>query len=80
MLNPTMLAMRGLAMATESATAFDKIWNAHLVARLDDGRDLVFVDRHVLQIAPTPALRTLVREDAPGRSCRSQKRQTLPVA
>ncbi len=30
-------------------TLFDKIWNAHLVRQLDDGRDLVFVDRHVLQ-------------------------------
>jgi 3-isopropylmalate/(R)-2-methylmalate dehydratase large subunit len=36
-------------MAAEPATVFDKIWNAHLVARLDDGRDLIFVDRHVLQ-------------------------------
>lgn len=36
-------------MAAEPATAFDKIWNAHRIARLDDGRDLVFVDRHVLQ-------------------------------
>jgi 3-isopropylmalate/(R)-2-methylmalate dehydratase large subunit len=31
------------------ATVFEKIWNAHLVRRLDDGRDLIFVDRHVLQ-------------------------------
>ncbi len=31
------------------ATSFDKIWAAHLVAQLEDGRDLVFVDRHVLQ-------------------------------
>ncbi len=30
-------------------TVFEKIWNAHLVRRLADGRDLVFVDRHVLQ-------------------------------
>jgi 3-isopropylmalate/(R)-2-methylmalate dehydratase large subunit len=30
-------------------TAFDKIWDSHCIARLDDGRDLVFVDRHVLQ-------------------------------
>ena len=30
-------------------TLFDKIWNAHLIRHLDDGRDLVFVDRHVLQ-------------------------------
>lgn len=31
------------------ASLFEKIWNAHLVKRLDDGRDLLFVDRHVLQ-------------------------------
>ncbi|PSC06783.1 3-isopropylmalate dehydratase large subunit [Alsobacter soli] len=30
-------------------TLFEKIWDAHLVRRLDDGRDLIFVDRHVLQ-------------------------------
>lgn len=38
-------------MTAEAApsTVFDKVWNAHLIARLDDGRDLVFVDRHVLQ-------------------------------
>ena len=30
-------------------TAFDKIWNGHLIKRLDDGRDLLFVDRHILQ-------------------------------
>jgi 3-isopropylmalate/(R)-2-methylmalate dehydratase large subunit len=35
--------------AAEPTTVFDKIWNRHVVARLDDGRDLVFVDRHVLQ-------------------------------
>jgi 3-isopropylmalate/(R)-2-methylmalate dehydratase large subunit len=31
------------------ATVFDKIWDAHRIARLDDGRELIFVDRHVLQ-------------------------------
>jgi 3-isopropylmalate/(R)-2-methylmalate dehydratase large subunit len=30
-------------------TLFDKIWNAHRIRHLDDGRDLIFVDRHVLQ-------------------------------
>jgi len=30
-------------------TLLDKIWNAHLIRHLDDGRDLIFVDRHVLQ-------------------------------
>jgi 3-isopropylmalate/(R)-2-methylmalate dehydratase large subunit len=28
---------------------FDKIWRTHLIRSLDDGRDLVFVDRHILQ-------------------------------
>lgn len=31
------------------ATVFDKIWDAHLIRQLDDGRQLIFVDRHVLQ-------------------------------
>jgi 3-isopropylmalate/(R)-2-methylmalate dehydratase large subunit len=31
------------------STVFDKIWDAHLIAHLDDGRELIFVDRHVLQ-------------------------------
>jgi 3-isopropylmalate/(R)-2-methylmalate dehydratase large subunit len=35
--------------ARPPATVFDKIWDAHRIARLDDGRELVFVDRHVLQ-------------------------------
>lgn len=34
---------------TKPATLFDKIWDSHLVTRLHDGRELVFVDRHVLQ-------------------------------
>jgi 3-isopropylmalate/(R)-2-methylmalate dehydratase large subunit len=28
-------------------TLVDKIWDAHFVARRDDGRDVVYVDRHV---------------------------------
>ena len=30
-------------------TLFDLIWDAHCIKHLDDGRDLIFVDRHVLQ-------------------------------
>jgi 3-isopropylmalate/(R)-2-methylmalate dehydratase large subunit len=30
-------------------TLFEKIWNAHVVKRYEGGRDLVFVDRHILQ-------------------------------
>jgi 3-isopropylmalate/(R)-2-methylmalate dehydratase large subunit len=31
-----------------TATLFDKVWDAHVVARRDDGRDLVYMDGHVL--------------------------------
>lgn len=30
-------------------TLFDKIWSSHRIRRLEDGRDLIFVDRHILQ-------------------------------
>ncbi len=30
-------------------TLFEKIWHAHVIERLDAGRDLIYVDRHVLQ-------------------------------
>jgi 3-isopropylmalate/(R)-2-methylmalate dehydratase large subunit len=30
-------------------TLFEKIWNAHVVKRFEGERDLVFVDRHILQ-------------------------------
>ncbi len=31
-----------------SRTLFDKIWDFHLVGRRADGRDLIYIDRHVL--------------------------------
>jgi len=37
------------AMTTASRTLFGKIWGAHVVRSLEGGRDLVFVDRHILQ-------------------------------
>ena len=30
------------------ATLFDKIWDAHVIGQRADGRDLVYIDRHVL--------------------------------
>jgi len=33
---------------------FDKIWAAHLVARRSDGRDLIYMDRHVLHELHAP--------------------------
>ncbi|HEY1727371.1 MAG TPA: 3-isopropylmalate dehydratase large subunit [Candidatus Baltobacteraceae bacterium] len=30
------------------ATMFDKIWDAHVVATLEDGSDLLYIDRHIM--------------------------------
>jgi 3-isopropylmalate/(R)-2-methylmalate dehydratase large subunit len=35
-------------------TLFDKIWDAHLVAQRSDGRDLIYIDRHVLHELHAP--------------------------
>jgi 3-isopropylmalate/(R)-2-methylmalate dehydratase large subunit len=35
-------------------TLFDKIWDAHLVAARADGRDLIYIDRHVLHELHAP--------------------------
>ena len=39
---------------TMPATLFDKIWDAHFVARRMDGRDLIYIDRHVLHELHAP--------------------------
>lgn len=36
------------------STLFDKIWNRHLVARRADGRELIYIDRHVLHDLHAP--------------------------
>lgn len=47
-------------------TLFEKIWNAHVVKRLEGERDLVFVDRHILQeTTSAPAFANLKRERRP---------------
>src|SRR6266851_3198882 len=49
-------------------TLFDKIWDAHLVARRADGRELVYIDRHVLHELHAPhAFEQLARERRPVR-------------
>jgi 3-isopropylmalate/(R)-2-methylmalate dehydratase large subunit len=35
-------------------TLFEKIWESHLVARRDDGRELIYIDRHVLHELHAP--------------------------
>jgi hypothetical protein len=42
-------------------SVFEKIWHGHLIKTLDDGRDLVFVDRHVLQETSARAFENLKR-------------------
>jgi 3-isopropylmalate/(R)-2-methylmalate dehydratase large subunit len=36
------------------ATLFDKIWDAHVVGRRADGRDLIYIDRHILHELHAP--------------------------
>jgi len=43
-------------------TLFDKIWDAHVVARRADGRDLVYMDRHVLHELHAPHAFAKLRE------------------
>jgi 3-isopropylmalate/(R)-2-methylmalate dehydratase large subunit len=49
-------------------TLFDKIWDAHLVARRSDGRDLIYIDRHVLHELHAPhAFKKLEKSQRPVR-------------
>jgi 3-isopropylmalate/(R)-2-methylmalate dehydratase large subunit len=51
-----------------TTTLFDKVWDAHVVARRDDGRDLVYMDRHVLHELHGP--HAFARLAATGRALR----------
>jgi 3-isopropylmalate/(R)-2-methylmalate dehydratase large subunit len=49
-------------------TLFDKIWDAHLVAQRADGRDLIYIDRHVLHELHAPhAFEQLTKQQRPVR-------------
>jgi 3-isopropylmalate/(R)-2-methylmalate dehydratase large subunit len=49
-------------------TLFDKIWQSHLVTRRADGRDLIYIDRHVLHELHAPhAFEQLERQRRPAR-------------
>lgn len=51
-----------------SQTLFDKIWGSHVVARRADGRDLLYMDRHVLHELHAP--HAFARLDETGRPVR----------
>jgi 3-isopropylmalate/(R)-2-methylmalate dehydratase large subunit len=56
------------AVLPMTKTLFEKIWASRLVRRLDDGRDLLFVDRHVLQeTTSATAFEGLARRGVPVR-------------
>jgi 3-isopropylmalate/(R)-2-methylmalate dehydratase large subunit len=49
-------------------TLFDKIWDAHLVTQRGDGRDLIYIDRHVLHELHAPhAFETIEKQHRPVR-------------
>src|SRR5262245_37654374 len=49
-------------------TLFEKIWDAHLVARRTDGRELIYIDRHVLHELHAPhAFESLEKQHRPVR-------------
>jgi 3-isopropylmalate/(R)-2-methylmalate dehydratase large subunit len=49
-------------------TLFDKIWDAHRVAARSDGRDLIYIDRHVLHELHAPhAFKKLAQSGRPVR-------------
>jgi len=47
-------------------TLFDRIWDAHVAARRADGRDLVYMDRHVLHELHAPHAFAKLRETGRG--------------
>ena len=59
------------------ATLFDKIWNAHVVHRQDDGTCLVYIDRHLVHEVTSPQAFEGLRNT--GRGVRAANR-TLAVA
>src|SRR5690349_15817009 len=49
-------------------TLFEKIWDAHFVATRIDGRDLIYIDRHVLHELHAPhAFESLAKQQRPVR-------------
>src|SRR3954462_1860559 len=49
-------------------TLFEKIWDAHLVAHRSDGRELIYIDRHVLHELHAPhAFEELAKQQRPVR-------------
>ena len=37
-----------------SKTLFDKVWDAHVVKRIENGPDVLFIDRHLVHEVTSP--------------------------
>jgi 3-isopropylmalate/(R)-2-methylmalate dehydratase large subunit len=55
-------------LPTMASTLFDKIWRRHVVHQRDDGRTLLYVDRHLLQDGSAPAFAMLRQRGLAPRS------------
>src|SRR3954470_9269227 len=55
-------------MTSKPRTLYEKIWNAHVVERRDDGTCLIYIDRHLVhEVTSTQAFECLA---AAGRTVR----------
>src|SRR3546814_16558711 len=41
-------------MSRVPATLFDKVWDAHVVREIEDGPDILFIDRHFIHEVTSP--------------------------
>ena len=44
----------GIAMPNTARTLYEKIWDAHVVSRRDDGTCLIYIDRHLVHEVTSP--------------------------
>jgi len=41
-------------MSNQATTLFDKVWDAHVVRKIEDGPDVLFIDRHFIHEVTSP--------------------------
>lgn len=41
-------------MSKTSRTLFDKVWDSHVVRKIEDGPDVFFIDRHFIHEVTSP--------------------------
>ncbi len=41
-------------MSNNASTLFDKVWDAHVVRKIEDGPDILFIDRHFIHEVTSP--------------------------